>query len=79
MKVSSLLKVFDGNRLVGLIDGCNNADKQPLDLFEKEILRIFTEHKQLQAENVNLRAELEEEKRDCAEGWRRWKLLKDKP
>ena len=54
MKASSLLKVFDGNRLVGLIDGCNNVDKQPLDLFEKEILRIFDEHKQLKEALIDM-------------------------
>ncbi len=48
MKESSLLKVFDGDRLVHLVDGCDNADKRPLSLFEKEVLRIFGEHKRLQ-------------------------------
>lgn len=50
MEESSLLKVFDGNRLVGLIDGADSAAKKPLDLFEKEILRIFDEFQQLQAQ-----------------------------
>ncbi len=26
-----------------------------------------------------LEKELAEEKRECAEGWRRWKILRDKP
>ena len=34
---------------------------------------------QLKAENKKLKAELEEEKRECSEGWRRWKLLIVRP
>ncbi len=46
MKKSSLLKVFDGNKLIHLEDGAQNADCLPLTSFEKEILRIFKEHKE---------------------------------
>ncbi len=45
---SSLIKVFDGDILVDLIDNATNADRKSLTLFEREILRIFREYKNLQ-------------------------------
>lgn len=58
-KESSLLKVFDGERLVSLYDGYSDATKRPLDIFEKEVLRIFKEYQQLQAENAGLNKDLD--------------------
>jgi len=62
---SSLIKVFDGDKLIGLENGCNLASQQPLTLFEAEVLRIFGEYTQLQtrielldAENKRLKAKL---------------------
>ena len=59
MEDSSLMKVFNGEVLVDLIDGADNADKNPLTIFEKEVLRIFNEHTKLQAQLSDLRGENE--------------------
>lgn len=63
MKESSLMKVFDGDKLVGLIDTADTATKRPLDSFEKEVLRIFNEYQELQAENKRLKEEYKDYER----------------
>lgn len=49
-KESSLIKIWDGDKLIGLVDGCNTAVKQPLDDFEREVLKMFNENKQFRIE-----------------------------
>ena len=48
MEDSSLIKVYDGTRLIDLIDISNeSASKCSLDGFEKEVLHVFNEYKRL--------------------------------
>ncbi len=47
MRDSSLIQILNGNKLIELVDGCTEATKPQLDSFEKEMLRIFKENKQL--------------------------------
>jgi len=51
---SSLAKIFQNGRLVGLCEVAETAGDPPLNEFEKEVLRIFKEYKQLQAEKKQL-------------------------
>ena len=51
MRMSPLIKTFQGNKLVGLAIHEPNATDTAPDLFELEIVRIFNEYQELKAEN----------------------------
>lgn len=60
----ALFKVFDGNTLVDLIWNVSTTANAPIPTQEeKEFMRIFTEHKQLQAANAKLREEYKDYER----------------
>lgn len=48
---SPLMKIWEGNKLVGLVMHCNTASQPEPTPFEWEIVRIFEEHIKLEAEN----------------------------
>lgn len=58
-KDSSLKFVMQDGKLVNLARANITADKLPLDSIEKEVWRIFGEHKRLQSENKKLREEIQ--------------------
>lgn len=58
MYKSSLMKLWDGGKLVGLTVSQETAGADPLDEFEQEILRIFNENARLKAEIKELKEEV---------------------
>lgn len=47
MRKSPLMKIWDGDTLVGLAWSCTTASDSTPNQEEKEFMRIFTEHKNL--------------------------------
>ena len=77
-KDSSFHFVMQGDKLVSLARADVTADKQPFDSIEKEVWRIFGEHRELQAENKRLRELLiEAEPRWAVSDWLEKELLKN--
>jgi hypothetical protein len=57
-KDSSFVFIMQDGKLVNIGRSDDTAAKQPFDDIEKEVWRIFGEHKELKTENTRLKAAL---------------------
>lgn len=78
MKESAMYKVWDNNTLIDLFIHCPTATSVAPTREEEELVRIFKEHRQLQAENERLKEEIGWLKdfikeTDSFEAYRQWR------